>query len=270
MFSICTVLYGDYCNLAQKLLSSLIDTVHVKDIRIGLNAVSEETSEYVHGWAASNMAAQPIFLFEEENKDNVGKYPLMRQMFRYPGLASHVMWFDDDSYLDSAVGKDWWNNALAVGQKCTQVGAIHTIFQRGKQYEAIQRQPWYRSKPVNQRHRFRFVTGGWWIASSEFLSRWDYPFLDIHHNGGDSMLGELIRQQGGTMQPYRGGMQCHCESCSRRGIAYGKPVVHINVGGRAGRRGIGVTGEKYVWADGKSNLPPTHQNFNLKVYRYEV
>ena len=66
------------------------------------------------------------------------------------------------------------------------------------------------------------------------------------------------------------GIQCHCESCQRRGIAQDKPVVHINVGGRAGRRGIGVTGENYVWRDGNPQPSLQHQRFELKVCRYAV
>lgn len=270
MFSVCTILYGDYFHLAEKLLSSLERNAHVKDFRIGLNAVCERTVDYVHGWAANNMAAQPIFLFQEEVNSNVGKYPLMRQMFRFPEIGKQIMWFDDDSYLDAAAGTAWWDGAKNCVKRHTQVGAVHTIMQRGKQFEAIAQQPWYNHKPVNSRHRFRFATGGWWTAKSEFLAAWDYPFLDIHHNGGDSILGELIRQRNGSIGSYAGGMQCHCESCSRKGISYGKPVVHINVGGRAGRRGIGVKGEKYVWSNGLTSQPATHQNFNLKVYRYEV
>jgi len=270
MFSVCTVLYGDYPHLAEKLLRSLRDTVHTKDIRIGLNSVSNETRKYVHGWAVSNMAAQPIFVFEEENEKNIGKYPLMRQMFQFPEIGTKIMWFDDDSYLDHTVSESWWDGALKLANQHTQVGAIHSIRQRGKQFEAIKHQPWYANKPLNHTHRFKFATGGWWIADKQFLQAWDYPFLAIHHNGGDSILGELIRQRGGSLGSYFDGQQCHCESCKKRGIRYGQPVVHINVGGRAGRRGIGIKNEKYVWNDGNPNPSIDHQNFKLKVFRYEV
>ena len=41
MFSVCTMIYGDYPLLAEKLLESLKYPVHVSDFRIGLNEVSD-------------------------------------------------------------------------------------------------------------------------------------------------------------------------------------------------------------------------------------
>lgn len=270
MFSVCAVLYGDYLPLAEKLLESLRVNAHVEDIRLGLNSVSVETRDYVHHWAMEQMRSQPVFIFEPTGNANVGKYPLMRQMFRYGDIADRIMWFDDDSYIDMAAGIAWWNDADQISRKATQVGAIHSIIQRSKQFEVIQRQPWFSGKPVNGRHRYRFITGGWWIGKSDFLLRWDYPFPDLYHNGGDSILGELLRQRNQPLQGFPGRMQCHCEACSKKGVRFDQPVVHINVGGRGGRRGIGVSGEKYVWADGNPNPSRDHQHFDLKVYRYEV
>ena len=51
MFSVCTVLYGDYPQLAERLLDSLKLRAHVQDFRIGLNAVSGRTRELVETWA---------------------------------------------------------------------------------------------------------------------------------------------------------------------------------------------------------------------------
>lgn len=269
MFSVCAVLYGDYLPLARKLLESLRVNAHVANIRLGLNSVSDRTRDYVHAWAADQMRAQPVFVFEPDNNQNVGKYPLMRQMFRYGELADRIMWFDDDSYVDSIAGVKWWNAANQVSSGQTQVGAVHLIMQRKQQHLVIAQQPWYTGKPVNSRHRFKFVTGGWWIASTAFLKKWDYPFADLYHNGGDSILGEVLRQQGKEPKTFPTGVQCHCESCLKRGIPPSRPVVHINVGGRKGRRGIGVSGESYVWADGNLRPDRGHQNFDLRVYRYE-
>lgn len=270
MFSVCAVIYGDHLPLAEKLLDSLRFNSHVEDIRLGLNSVSPATLSYVHSWAQEQMRVQPVLIFEPTENRNVGKYPLMRQMFRYGEIADRIMWFDDDSYLDPTAGLKWWDAADAVSSKATQVGSIHLIMQRGRQFEVIEQQPWFRGKPVNKRHRFKFITGGWWIAQTKYLKQWDYPFPALYHNGGDSILGELIRQQGKKLQSFPGHMQCHCEACSKKGIRFDQPVVHINVGGRKGRRGIGVTDEKYIWADGNPNPSLAHQNFDMKVYRYEV
>lgn len=270
MFSVCAVLYGDHTPLARKLLESLRVNAHVANIRLGLNAVSAQTRNYVHTWAVDQSRAQPVFIFEPEGNRNIGKYPLMRQLFRYGELADRIMWFDDDSYVDSSAGIKWWDAIDLTSTGQVQVGAVHLIMQRKQQHLVIVRQPWYRGKPVNARHRFKFVTGGWWVGDTKFLTKWDYPFADLYHNGGDSILGELLRQQGKTPTPFPAGLQCHCESCSRRGVSLDRPVVHINVGGRKGRRGIGVRDESYVWSDGNPNPNHEHQNFDLKVYRYGV
>ena len=270
MFTVCSVIYGDYEPLARKLLESLKDNRHVRDIRLGLNATGVATREYVHSWAADQFFRHPVYIYQPRANANVGKYPLMRQMFYHGNLADRIMWFDDDSYLDPSAGPNWWDRANNVSSNQWQVGAIHSIMQRGKQYEVIERQPWYTRKPVNSRHRFKFITGGWWIANSAFIKRWDYPWADLYHNGGDSMLGELLRQRKRPLASFPGGQQCHCESCDKRNNKFGGPVVHINVGGRKGRRGIGVKNERYVWSDGNPNPSLNHQNFELEVYCYEV
>ena len=82
MFSVCAVLYGDHLPLARKLLESLRVNAHVANIRLGLNSVSDQTRNYVHAWAADQVRAQPVFIFEPEDNQNIGKYPLMRQLFR--------------------------------------------------------------------------------------------------------------------------------------------------------------------------------------------
>jgi len=270
MFSVCALFYGDYPDLAKRLLDSLKVNAHVQDFRLGLNQVGQRTLDYIHSWALQQHHQQKVYIYSEVNGANIGKYPLMRQMLRDRAVASRVMWFDDDSYVDPAAGKEWWNLAHEISRNKLQVGAVHLITQRNKQYEVIQQQPWFTGKAINAKHRFQFATGGWWIADSAFLLRWDYPFPALYHNGGDSILGELVRQQGHTVTRFHGGVQCHCESCLRHGTAQCKPVVHINVGGRKGRRGIGVQNERYIWADGNPCPPLTHQNFNMKVSRYEI
>ena len=40
-----------------------------------------------------------------------------------------------------------------------------------------------------------FATGGWWVVRREILTRWDWPWAVLKHNGGDCTLGELFYQQ---------------------------------------------------------------------------
>lgn len=270
MFTLAAIFYGDYPELASRLLTSISDHLHVSDIRLGLNEVSPKTQEFVHNWALSQMKKVPVTVYQELNNKNVGKYPLMRQMLYDKPLAKKLMWFDDDSYLNAKY--TWWENMYVKSQHRfpIQIGAVHKIMQRNKQFEVIKQQPWYTAKVLNHRHLYTFATGGWWIADSAFLTKWDYPFKALYHNGGDSILGELIRQQDEVIYNAKEFVQCHCESCIRSGIIKQLNVVHINVGGRKGRRGIGRTNEYYVWSDGNPDPDLSHQNFQLKVSSYGI
>lgn len=266
MFSVCALFYGNYPDLAIRLLNSLKKAEYVQDFRLGLNQVSQETREYIESWALQALHKCPVYFYESSDNKNLGKYPLMRQMFRDKTVAKKIMWFDDDSYLDAAAGGDWWRAVKQASSTHIQLGAVHRIIQRGQQYLQIPLQPWFTNKAVNARHRFEFATGGWWVADSSFLLKWDYPFLALHHNGGDSILGELLRQQGHRPYNFLTACQCHCESCAAQPRKQNTPVVHINVGGRRGRRGLGVTDENYVWSSNNFNL--AHQVFDLKITRY--
>ena len=268
MFTVAALCYGDYPDLADKLLKSFNTYKNVLNFKIGLNQVSDRTRELVSLWAIKQMTKASVKVYEPESGANVGKYPLLRQMLADSDVAEQFMWFDDDSYLD--VDSSWWDSVYQLSKKHTQIGAVHMIMQRNKQFEVIKQQPWYTGKILNSRHRYTFATGGWWVANTAFLKQWDYPFKELHHNGGDSILGELIRQQDGKLLNAKQLYQCHCESCLKATSGLKSNVVHINVGGRQGRRGIGRTNEYYVWSDGNVHPDISHQDFRLRIQYYGI
>lgn len=254
--SVCVLLYGPYPQLAERLLASIEDSnpPHklLADIRIGVNAVCSDTRKLVWDFAGNKMLHVPVYVYDAGY--NVGKYPLMRRMFYDPArpVAERIMWFDDDSYLTTA-GPAWWRQVNQLAERHVLVGQTWTIRQRGRQYLGIQAQPWYTGKPVSESHKFFFCTGGWWVADSGFLKRWDYPFLELYHNGGDSILGELVRQQGGKIAKFDSGLV-------------------INEGGRKSRRGIAVAlrEEVYPWqnyADGQGPDLSKH-DFNCTIHTF--
>lgn len=267
MFTVMALFYGDYPGLAAKLLNSLSPQTLTRDFRFGLNDVSTATAKVVNDWVDKYRGRCPITVYQPS--ENAGKYPLMRVMLRdtKTALGSHIMWFDDDSYLD--VKPAWWDNVADLAVKHIQVGSVHRIKQRGRQWEMIPKQPWYRGKPVNSGTSYIFATGGWWVLRSDFVLEHDYPFPALFHNGGDSMLGELLRQHGHKPFNFVNGARCGCESCSKSKPKpkVGNGHVMINVGGRKGRRGLGRTSENYVWSNG--NEPELqHQSFVLKISRW--
>lgn len=196
-FCVCALFYGDRPDLARRLLGSLPVASDfpdfVQEIRLGLNEVSNRTREAIADFV-DRCPSVPIRAYEPER--NVGKYPLLRRMLfdeEKPIVAPRLMWWDDDSWI-ARPSANWWSLAYAASEGVVQVGQRWWMPMRGSQHLAVQSQPWYREKEVKHGHRMEFATGGWWIADPEFLRRWDYPFPELHHNGGDSMFGELCRQ----------------------------------------------------------------------------
>ena len=196
MFSVCILLYGDHPALAERCLKSIRDSAnwpYIQDIRIGLNAVSTATRDVVH--EIMRGAPVPRYLYEPEGSQNVLKYPLMRRMFfddQRP-LSSYVMWFDDDSYIREK-DRDWWVLVHTHAKQFPLVGSAWFLRAgfRPRQHAGIKAQPWYRGKPIP--HNPSFATGGWWTLWSSVIEEWNYPFPELHGNGGDSILGEMIRQ----------------------------------------------------------------------------
>jgi hypothetical protein len=271
-FTVYALLYGDYPNLARQLLAGFQPSDFVKEYRIGLNEVSDATRAQLRDWIDTMPERKPVRLFYSSDGRNLAKYPLLRQMLRLDDTSEAVMWFDDDSHVDEIDNHLWWERAARIWKSrasdVVQFGAVHLIQQRKNQFLAVRQQPWFTGKEIGPSHKYTFATGGWWMADRGFLRKWDYPFRELYHNGGDSILGELIRQQGKRIASSVSLSVCWCESCSRRYIERPGPLVHINEGGRKGRRGIGVTGERYVWSDGNPHPDLSHQNFELEIEEY--
>lgn len=274
-WSVCTVTYGDYPQLICKTLDSLHEqfNARIKDIRIGLNAVSDESFERVMSWC-EQFRLCPVYVYQEVDNKNVGKYPLMRRMFyEHPSpleKSEAVMWFDDDTYLDSDVTDKWWDEVEKASEGVTLLGLKHAIHCRGNQEQGISEQLWYKGHEVKKRHRMKFMTGAWWLARSEFLNSWDYPFTEVYHNGGDSILGELCRQQEAPMFDFKSGAQCHAKCCYKDKDRSG--VVHVNVGGREGRRGLGKKSadEVYPWQfyGEPTTTKNQHHMFDIRMYSF--
>jgi hypothetical protein len=232
-FSVCVLLYGDYPDLAERCLGSIVrsaDWELIRDVRIGCNEISSRTSSYL----ASILPQIPgtCYLYSEVNGKNVGKYPMMRRMFYSEHAGSimqsdRVMWFDDDSFVRDKAGPAWWTSVVDSVIGCGLLGAVYRMPFIGQQKEAIEAQPWYTGERWRQDQGdiISFVQGGWWVVRPQILQRWDYPFPALHHNGGDTMLGELCHQQHHRVCRFNEGIAINAgsdgkESCAtRRGIS---------------------------------------------------
>jgi len=226
-FSVNALFYGDHPDLAARLLKSLLATADwslVDDVRFACNECCDKTRQYVYA-VASSLPVRSLVYGEKDGR-NVGKYPLMRRMLYEQGdralRSTHVMWFDDDTYLTG--DRSWWKTVWDLAQQHTLLGSTYSIRQRGNQHVAIRKQPWFTGKPVGANHRYWFCTGGWWVAEREVLTRWNYPWPELHHNGGDSVLGELCRQQGYSIHKFNEGVAINADeqgvesAAKRRGM----------------------------------------------------
>jgi hypothetical protein len=197
-FTVFALFYGDYPDLAERCLHSLKALPHgTAELRVGLNAVPEDSK--THNVVRAMVDAR--YLEERniyESSENIYKYPMMRRLFHDPDNpieTPYTMWFDDDSFLrvDECGNFDnWFAELTRYMQEATMVGAVYKLGFSGNQRAYIEDQPWYNGKPLDK--GFTFITGGWWCLRSSVIADFDWPVAELVHRGGDTLLGELLRQ----------------------------------------------------------------------------
>jgi hypothetical protein len=222
MITLCVLCYGDHVELAQRCLGSIRrGLTHapagvVTEIRIGQNACSAELQAFVKLWSEEVTATfgQPVRVYTPDT--NVGKYPLMRRMFYdTPPLDQWVMWFDDDSYFQDDLRVSWWLSLQKAMADADMLGQLWLMPMAGNQWEWIQQQHWYNktlgkpTKLAKGELAFEFCQGAWWVMRTEMIRRLGWPFPELHHNGGDSMLGEALRHVGGRMRRFTSKQKGH-------------------------------------------------------------
>jgi hypothetical protein len=268
VISVCLLVYGDHPRLAAQALGSIARTAHwplVADVRIGFNEASQRARQTVG--ALLDSIGVPVYVVQEESNRNVGKYPLMRRMFydvALPPLAESLMWFDDDSHVVSSAVSGWWLAVADVAAHYDLVGAYHRIMMRAQQHVGINQQPWC-VKPIARPRLFRFMTGGWWLCRSALLKRWGYPFPEIHHNGGDTMLGELAHQQGWQLLNIgpKASRLSPSAGIVRAGIAINAGLDCADMNASDPR---GLTKQPWPWQSAEP-ASTNHQNFQTLVTR---
>lgn len=243
MFSVNVLVYGAHTGLAMRCLNSIVDTLDTAvagELRIGMNAVSEQTRRFVIDQVMPDCPVRCLVYEATRGMEygvNALKYPMMRRMLydpQYPVTAcgaDRVMWFDDDSYVSSSLG--FWPNAHAEFSKHSAsrpvMGRLYVPTYNWNEHElaAFAAQPW--GSTATPKHRPKFATGGWWVADLEFLAKWDYPFRELQHNGGDTVLGELLYRQGLSPHEYHKGVTINADRegrdarAERRGRTTARP-----------------------------------------------
>lgn len=252
MFSVNILLYGEYPKLASRCLNSIRNNTDwnlISEIRLGFNDICDETRKISFEFAES----LPVIchIYEELYGRNALKYPMMRKMLHdvaRPIFADNIMWFDDDSYISG--DKMFWSEVNEALIRNTLVGSKYRSITgwQGNQVEGIKAQPWYAGRMIN--NLSVFMTGGWWACKKSLFTKWDFPFKEIKHNGGDIILGELCHQQVYLMHHFNKGIAINADDTGKES--------------RAKRRGITT---KLPWQDYIKDIKPdySHHDFTVKV-----
>src|SRR4029453_1593659 len=170
--TVCVLCYGDYPELAQRVLESLYSCTPKGAIRLrlGLNAVSERTRAIV---ADLIPALAPEVVVDSEV--NLFKLPMMRRLFdERPLTTGWTIWFDDDSFVFRS---DWLTTLSWHSRLRPEVDMWGKwLFLRGdeKYREFVQEAPWYQGRELTQdsepgMYRFDFIAGGFWAIRTTCL-----------------------------------------------------------------------------------------------------
>ncbi len=221
-FTVACLLFGDHHELAKRCLWSIQDAWDpelCRSLRVGLNAVCPRTREVVREILDRLPPETEVLVYD--SPVNRFKYPMMRKMLHdpvNPVMSQFVMWFDDDSCIvEGARRTGWWDKVHIQMQASDMIGALYKYPVQSRQAVMIMRQSWYANRPVGP--MFMFATGGWWTCRTRILQKWDYPFRELTHNGGDTVLGELMRQQKYRLDNFREGVWINADNEGRESKA---------------------------------------------------
>lgn len=254
-FTVCVLLYGPHAYLAERCLGSIasgIRTDAVCEYRLGLNAIGPATGDIVRQFAES--VSRPVKIWHMEA--NACKYPVMRKMLYgdVPIVSPYVMWFDDDSYLHKPQ-PNWIDKVEELASKSDMVGQYGWRMPLvGNQRLWIMDQPWYNPKAGLPRNdRMEFCQGAWWVAKYESLKQANWPWPELRHNGGDSMLGEYARHADWTITRFDEGVRINADEHGQHS--------------KSKRRGVNERRLGYSYKPGEA-IDLAHQNFQFSYYEY--
>lgn len=212
--TVCILIYGDYPDLAQRALSTLLGSIPANtEVRVGLNEVSDATLDVVAdrlditledlldaalGGTVVSSNGRTVRVYR--HVENAFKYPVMREMFYQPPLQTEwMLWLDDDTWFQRT---DWLDQFHAI---INRAGALYAgeewLFPFPPSYQrAVQKAAWYtgRAPRLNRKGEphIAFFTGGFFFLAKRALYMLAWPDRRLKHNGGDTLLGEACYQAG--------------------------------------------------------------------------
>ncbi len=213
-FLVLALFYGNHPELARRCghtLRALWNTGAV-DLRLGLNAVSRETEAVLD----ELLPGVPRAVADPQ----VYKYPMLRRLLAdYQGDATHLMWFDDDSFLRLDVDVRGWLQAVTRRAEAAR-GSLGSVYRQAltpAQQDWIRAQSWFRGRELP--HELLFNTGGWFVVPLELVRRCGWPEEGLRHGGGDITLGALLHQHGLEPEQFRVGLAINADAQGRESAA---------------------------------------------------
>ena len=205
MFATVYVLfYGKYFELHKRIIDSLRHNLPKDDVRLvcWANTVCNETIGMLYGLRHEYPNANLI-----DSDKNVPKYAVMRKLYHGETAPETpwILWLDDDTYITKP---DWWEKTkyfLKTTRDACYVGQRWYVHHLEGQWDFIKAAKWFRKKepemlPTKRRGVTKpgiwFMTGGYVWLRTDVMQMLEWPDERLNHNGGDTLLGEAIRQQG--------------------------------------------------------------------------
>jgi len=207
--TISALFFGNYPDLHKRLLQGFKTTRWPQNDQVRLNFWSNQVPEATKNFIARLQLPVSVTLFESDV--NVPKYSVMRKLFaeeKAKDVSDWLVWFDDDTIINAP---NWMTETLAYINKTPQATYLGQpwgwTWQKG-QVEFIAKSKWYKGVPhgVDKgRPTVTFAQGSYWWLKTEAARQLDWPDERLVHNGGDTLLGEAVRQQGWPFHKfYRG------------------------------------------------------------------
>ena len=205
MFATVYVLfYGRYPELHKRNIDSLRKHLPKDDSRLvcWANTVCNET---ISELCALTKEFPNALLVDSD--ENVPKYKAMQQLYyeQAPPESDWILWLDDDTYITES---DWWKKTKGFIQSdpsTCYVGQRWYVHHLKGQWEFIAKSKWFRGKhpemlPTKKQGVKKpgiwFMTGGYVWLKTSLMQLLNWPDPRLSHNGGDTLLGEAVRQQG--------------------------------------------------------------------------
>jgi len=211
--------YGNYGAMHKRLFDSLARFLPPGAARVVVwgNQLGKQSAKYI----LNSMDA-----FEDHwchlQDQNVPKYEVMAELWRGNDATAPttpwVLWLDDDTHITMP---DWWDKTVEFieakkAENICYIGQKWFVHHLAGQEQFIKEAEWYTGVPVEMcptrspevtKPGITFANGAYVWLRTDVLRRIKWPDQRLVHNGGDTLLGEAIRQQGLPFHPFKYGVK---------------------------------------------------------------